>query len=161
MDYEKLYKTCYMQVYSYAMTLCRDGRTAEELTQDAFFKAMNAPPNAQFQGRSGEVTWLCAIVKNLWYDRCRRQKRMTELPEELVSDEDMAEAVSDREMSFRIHRALHELPEPYKEVFQLRVFGELSFAQIGEIFGKTENWARVTYHRARIKIQERMGIHER
>ena len=161
MDYEKLYETCYMQVYSYAMTLCRDGRTAEELTQEAFFKAINAPPKAQFQGRSRELTWLCAIVKNLWYDRCRRQKRMTELPEELASDEDMAETVSDREMSFRIHRALHELPEPYKEVFQLRVFGELSFAQIGEIFGKTENWARVTYHRARIKIQERMGFHER
>ena len=161
MDYEKLYETCYMQVYSYAMTLCRDGRTAEELTQEAFFKAINAPTKAQFQGRSGELTWLCAIVKNLWYDRCRRQKRMTELPEELASDEDMAETVSDRELSFHIHRALHELPEPYKEVFQLRVFGELSFAQIGEIFGKTENWARVTYHRARIKIQERMGIHER
>ena len=161
MDYEKLYETCYMQVYSYAMTLCRDGRTAEELTQEAFFKAINAPPAAQFQGRSGELTWLCAIVKNLWYDRCRRQKRMAEMPEELASDEDMAETVSDRELSFHIHRALHELPEPYKEVFQLRVFGELSFAQIGEIFGKTENWARVTYHRARIKIQERMGIHER
>ena len=161
MDYEKLYETCYMQVYSYAMTLCRDGRTAEELTQEAFFKAINAPPKAQFQGRADELTWLCAIVKNLWYDRCRRQKRMAEMPEEIVSDEDVAETVSDREMSFRIHRALHELPEPYKEVFQLRVFGELSFAQIGEIFGKTENWARVTYHRARIKIQERMGIHER
>ena len=52
---------------------------------------------------------------------------------------------------------LHELPEPYKEVFQLRVFGELAFGQIGRIFGKTETWARVTYHRARLKIQERMG----
>ena len=59
-------------------------------------------------------------------------------------------------MAFRIHLILHQLEEPYKEVFQLRVFGDLSFAQIASIFGKTEVWARVTYHRARLKIQERM-----
>ena len=62
----------------------------------------------------------------------------------------------DSESSFRIHSILHTLDEPYKEVFQLRVFGELSFNQIGSIFGKTETWARVTYHRARLKIVERM-----
>ena len=62
----------------------------------------------------------------------------------------------DRDMAFRIHMILHDMPEPYKEVFQLRVFGELSFRQIGEIFGRTETWARVTYHRARLQIQERM-----
>lgn len=59
-------------------------------------------------------------------------------------------------MALQIHLILHELQEPYKEVFQLRVFGELPFSQIGFIFAKTENWARVTYHRARLKIQERM-----
>ena len=68
----------------------------------------------------------------------------------------LAEAVSDSDMAFRIHLVLHRLDEPYKEVFQLRVFGELSFSQIAAIFGKTESWARVTYHRAKLKIQERM-----
>ena len=65
-----------------------------------------------------------------------------------------------REFTWQIHLVLHELQEPYKEVFQLRVFGELSFSQIGIIFGKTENWARVTYHRARLKIKERMDHYE-
>ena len=58
--------------------------------------------------------------------------------------------------AFRIHEYLHNMEEPYKEVFQLRVFGELSFADIGKIFHKTESWARVTYHRARLKLQEKM-----
>ena len=61
-----------------------------------------------------------------------------------------------KESSFAIHKLLHELEEPYKEVFELRVFGELSFAEIAEIFGRTESWARVTYHRAKLKIKERM-----
>ena len=69
-----------------------------------------------------------------------------------------AESVEDRDSSFRIHLALHELEEPYREVFELRVFGELSFRDIGTIFQKTENWARVTYHRAKIQLQERMGV---
>ena len=65
--------------------------------------------------------------------------------------------VADRDSSFRIHVALHAMEEPFREVFELRVFGELSFREVGAIFGKTENWARVTYHRARLKLQERMG----
>ena len=69
---------------------------------------------------------------------------------------DPSAAVADADASFRIHLVLHELEEPYKEVFELRCFGELSFKQIGTIFKKTESWARVTYHRAKLKIQERM-----
>jgi RNA polymerase sigma-70 factor (ECF subfamily) len=69
----------------------------------------------------------------------------------------MEQKAQDRDTSFRIHLALHALEEPYREVFELRVFGELSFREIGMIFGKTENWARVTYHRAKLKLQERMN----
>ena len=68
----------------------------------------------------------------------------------------MEESLADADTSLRIHRVLHNLDEPYKEVFQLRVFGELSFKEIGSIFGKTETWARVTFHRARMMVKERM-----
>ena len=68
--------------------------------------------------------------------------------------------MADRDFSFRIHLALHDLEEPYREIFELRVFGELSFREIGAIFARTENWARVTYHRARLKLQERMRTDE-
>lgn len=156
MDYEKLYNSYYMQVYSYAVSLTKNRELAEEITQNTFYKAVLA--KAQFKGRADELTWLCAIAKNLYYDEMRHSQRLTNINEinEFLSDENVERAVADSDMAFRIHLVLHRLEEPYKEVFQLRVFGELSFAQIATIFGKTETWARVTYHRAKLKIQERM-----
>ena len=77
----------------------------------------------------------------------------TEIPR---SNSNLEESIFDKETAFAIHKILHELDEPYKEVFSLRTFGELSFKQIAELFGKTETWARVTYHRARLKIKEEL-----
>ena len=156
MDYEKLYNSYYMQVYSYAVTLTKNPEQAEEITQNTFFKAITS--KAEFKGKANELTWLCSIAKNLYYDELRRNHRIAGLEDSLPisSGVDIEQAVSDSDMAFRIHLVLHRLDEPYKEVFQLRVFGELSFSQIAAIFGKTESWARVTYHRAKLKIQERM-----
>jgi len=150
-----IYETCYMRVFSYLMTLSGDRHLAEELTQETFYRAFAR--QREFRGESDEVTWLCAIAKNLFTDEKRRQSRQGDLPEDLPDQaKSVAKTVEDRDSSFRIHMALHGLEEPHREVFELRVFGELSFNEIGMIFGKTENWARVTYHRARIKLQERM-----
>ena len=156
MDYEKLYNSYYMQVYSYAVALTKNPEQAEEIAQHSFVKALSS--KAGYKGKSSELTWLCSIAKNLYYDELRRNQRLSSLGENLhiSSEVDIEQAVSDSDMTFRIHLVLHKLEEPYKEVFQLRVFGELSFSQIATIFGKTESWARVTYHRARLKIQERM-----
>ena len=156
MDYEKLYNSYYMQVYSYAVALTKNPEQAEEIAQHTFVKALSS--KAGYKGKSSELTWLCSIAKNLYYDELRRNQRLSSLGENLhiSSEVDIEQAVSDSDMAFRIHLVLHKLDEPYKEVFQLRVFGELSFSQIATIFGKTESWARVTYHRARLKIQERM-----
>ena len=156
MEYEKLYETCYMQVYSYVMTLCKNTDTAQEITQETFFKAAKAGERAAYKGKSTELTWLCSIAKNLYADEMRRRSKFCEMPDEIVSDFSVENAAERKEAALEIHKALHSLEEPYKEVFSLRVFGELSFANIGKLFGKTENWARVTYHRARLKIIERM-----
>ena len=153
----RLYETYYMRVFSYLMTLSGDRPCAEELTQETFFKAI--AKQSSFRGESDEITWLCAIAKNLFVDEKRRQSRHEAIPEDLPDHrKTVAESGEDRDSSFRIHLALHELEEPYREVFELRVFGELSFRDIGTIFQKTENWARVTYHRAKIQLQERMGV---
>ena len=156
MDYEKLYNSYYMQVYSYAVALTKNPERAEEIAQHTFVKALSS--KAGYKGKASELTWLCSIAKNLYYDELRRNQRISSLGENLhiSSEVDIEQAVSDSDMAFRIHLVLHKLEEPYKEVFQLRVFGELSFSQIATIFSKTESWARVTYHRARLKIQERM-----
>ena len=154
MDFEQLYNSYYMQVYSFVMTLAKNRHTAEEITQRAFFKAMTAGKG--YQGESSELTWLCAIAKNLVQDEFRAQKKMGVLTAEPADETNPAREVEDDAAVFAIHQVLHELEEPYKEVFQLRVFGELPFQKIGLLFGKSENWSRVTYHRARLKIQERM-----
>ncbi len=152
---EKLYDAYYMRVFSYAMTLARDRHLAEEITQETFFRAFSKLNS--FRGESDEVTWLCAIAKNLFADEKRRQSRFGDMPEDAAARQPGVEqAVAEREDSFRVHLALHAMEEPYREVFELRVFGELSFQQIGTIFAKTENWARVTFHRARVKLKERM-----
>ena len=74
----------------------------------------------------------------------------------MISDENIEEQFAEKETAYAIHQILHRLKEPYKEVFWLRTFGELSFAQIGALFGKTESWARVTYYRAKIMIKEEL-----
>ncbi len=156
---EKLYEAYYMRVYSYAVTLSGSRQLAEEITQETFFRAIRH--RREFRQEADEVTWLCTIAKNLFYDEKRREKKSVPLPEDAVSEEKSIEqAAVDRDSSFRVHLALHALEEPYREVFELRVFGELSFREVGMIFSKTENWARVTYHRARLKLQERMKTDE-
>lgn len=152
---ERLYEAYYMRVFSYAMTLFGDRHLAEEITQETFFRAFSSL--SSFRGESDEATWLCAIARNLFNDEKRRQGRHGVFPEDAEAQTPGVEqSVAERDDAFRVHLALHAMEEPYREVFELRVFGELSFAQIGRIFSRTENWARVTYHRARIKLRERM-----
>ena len=160
MDFDGLYQTYYMSVYSYVMTIVKSAHLAEEITQQTFYKALRSLPD--FKGTSSQFTWLCAIAKNTAYQELKRQSRFqAEVSEEdLPASEGVEQKAQEEILTLRIHQLLHEMEEPYKEVFQLRVFGELSFARIGVIFGKTENWARVTYHRAKCKLQERMDDNE-
>lgn len=153
---EKLYEAFYMKVFSYVMTLTSDREDAKEITQETFFRAISTEHS--FKGESDSYTWLCAIAKNLFIDEKRRHSRFeqVELEEQQDTGKSFEKSLMDSDTSIRVHRVLHEMEEPYKEVFQLRIFGELSFKEIGSIFGKTETWARVTYHRARIMIKERM-----
>lgn len=155
--FEKLYETYYMRVYSYVMALAKKGHMAEEITQETFYKALTA--KSTFRGDSNEVTWLCAIARNLYLDEMRRQSKSAgmDFDAEVDSGINIESEVEDRDASYRIHQALQELEEPYRKVFELRIFGELSFREIGCICEKTENWARVTYHRAKLKLQHLLG----
>ncbi len=158
LDFESLYKTYYMKIYSYVMTIVKDSSSAEEITQKTFFKALNARGSQKYRGNSGEYTWLASIARNLAMDQFRAQRRRGSMPEQEPADPDASSDIrtEEKDTVLQIHLLLHEMKEPYKEVFQLRVFGELSFREIGKVFSRTENWARVTYHRARLKLQEQM-----
>lgn len=158
--FEKLYETYYMRVYSYVMTLAKKQHIAEELTQETFYRAFTA--KSAFRGESNALTWLCAIARNLFLDEMRRQSKNVETEPftDVTDGVDIQRKVEDQDISYRIHSALSELEQPYRRVFELRIFGELSFREIGSICERTENWARVTYHRAKLKLQERVDFHE-
>ena len=150
-DFEAVYRQYFADVYKYALALSRDEQTAEEVTQETFFKALTAIDS--FRGDCQLRVWLCQIARNQYLTLCRERKKFTDAEPE-PGDSGIEEGVADREDARRLHILLHALPEPYKEVFSLRTFGELPFSQIGELFGKTESWARVTYFRARRKLKE-------
>ena len=146
----------YHDVFLFLLRLTRDEDQAEELTQATFMQALLHIE--RFEERCELRVWLCQIAKHLVYAQAKKQKREMPVPDESNWEDPSSfpQAFETQDETFRLHLLLHELDEPYKEVFSLRVFGELPFAQIAQIFGKTESWARVTYYRAKRKIQERM-----
>ena len=150
-DFEAVYRQYFADVYKYALALSRDEQTAEEVTQETFFKALTAIDS--FRGDCQLRVWLCQIARNQYLTLCRERQKYGERSAE-PGDEGIEEGFARREEARTLHRLLHDLPEPYKEVFSLRTFGELPFSQIGELFGKTESWARVTYFRARRRLKE-------
>lgn len=152
-DFEKIYLEYYDTVFQYVLSLCKDEQWAEELTQEAFFKALKNI--GTFRGECKLSVWLCQIAKNTFYTSAKRLERQADYPLELIpTDETIDQRLLNKETAFNIHQLLHALEEPYKEVFWMRTFGELSFKEIGILFEKTESWARVTYHRAKMKIRE-------
>lgn len=157
MNIEELYRTYFDIVYRYIRSISQDGSLAEEVTQETFFKALKKAD--QFRGDCDVRVWLCQIAKNTLYDHLKKQKKQLLGDEKLEKAESaggelLEEKLAQRSQAMEIHKVLHRLSEPYKEVFSLRTFGELTFREIGMLFGKSENWARVTYYRARVKIRE-------
>lgn len=156
-EFEQIYQAYFRDVYLYACKLAGDDRIAEDITSETFVRALQAIDS--FQGTCSIRVWLCQIAKNCYLSRWRKDKRLvfSSEPSEQASSPGLEELLAAKDTALTIHRILHSLDEPYKEVFYLRVFGELSFKQIAFLFGKSDNWACVTYHRARKKIQEEMG----
>ncbi len=153
---ETIYERYFKDVFLYVFSLCREQHLAEDITSETFMKALKSLD--QFKGQSDIRVWLCQIAKNTYFSHLRKEKRTVEIENlpEPASNIALEQLLISSETSMKVHKIIHNLKEPYKEVFSLRVFAELSFKQIGQIFGKSENWACVTYYRARKKIQERM-----
>ena len=151
-EFEQIYREHFDTLYRFLMRLCRDAPLAEELAQETFFRAMQSLN--KFDGRCRVDVWLCQIARNAYYSHCRRQKDKKHILPEIDSGQDMQNTILDQEQAMIIYARLHELNEPYKEVFMLRLFGALEYSQIAKLFGKTESWARVTYHRAKMKRME-------
>ena len=152
MDLEKLYSAYADDVRYYIFSLCGNSHVAEDVTSETFLKAIKAID--KFKGECDVRVWLCKIAKNTYYTLANKNKYTAEMPEEISDGESFELKLADKSQALEVHKVLHLLDEPYKEVFYLRVFSELSFAEIAELFVKTESWARVTFHRAKTKIKE-------
>lgn len=154
-DMEKYYRENGRKVFLYLMTLCGNADTAEELTQETFYRALRSVN--KYKGESSVYTWLCGIARNAWLEELRKRTRhkgeeLSELTEDnALRPDERAESEDSR---IRLLKRIHSLPETEKELILLRASQELSFREIGEIFGKSENWARVTYYRAKQKLAD-------
>jgi len=155
-EFEDIYKNYFKDIFLYIYSLSGDRHIAEDITAETFMKAIKSIE--RFKGNCDIRVWLCQIAKNCYFSFLRKKKKTVHLDElsEQKDNFNFEQIISSTEESMKIHEILHNLDEPYKEVFSLRVFGELSFKQIACLFGKSDNWACVTYHRARNKIKERM-----
>ena len=155
-DFEKLFSDNREFIFKYLMKLTRNDSLAEELTQETFFRAyMNY---ASLRNKEKTSVWLCQIAKNTYYAWYNEHKKIdsyenTDLPSD---EENIEEIFLQKELSKKALADLHELDEPYKEVFMLSVFGGFSLKDISTIFAKSESWARVTFYRAKQKLLERM-----
>lgn len=160
MEIDEAYKQYSQAVYLYLMSLCHDAHLAQDLTEDTFLKAMRTIDS--WRGESSFFSWLCAIAKNEYIsDKRRYRRRLEKEGAELPRTQDTPEATLLREEKhLSLMRRIHALDEETREVFYLRAMGEMKFSQIGSIMGRTENWARVTYYRAKERIRREMEADE-
>lgn len=159
LEIDQLYLTYEKTVFRFLLSLTRNPQLAEELTQETFYQAIRSIP--RFKGDSSVSTWLCQIAKNLWLQYLEKEKRHGSFLEMDLNEPDPKptpdQQILQAENKIRLYRLIHQLKEVEKELVLLRINGDFSFKEIGAVFGKFENWARVTFYRVKQKIIERMS----
>ena len=156
-DIEEIYKEYSTTVYKYLFCLTQNRDISEELTQETFLIAVE--DIKKFRGECKLSVWLCQIAKHLWYKELKKRKKSVNVPFEEVKDnllygESLEEIIYEKEKKLKLFKDMQKLDEKSREVMYLRMVGNLSYEEIGEILGKTANWSRVTFYRAKQKIRE-------
>ena len=154
-DMEQIYKQYFETVNKYLFCLTHNSDISEELTQETFYKAVKKINT--FKGDCKISVWLCQIAKNLWYDELKKNKKFQNSGEEMFSieaEEKIEDKIILNESKVELYKKIQKLDKQTREVIYLRITGELSFKEIGDILNKTENWARVTFYRGKQKLKE-------
>ena len=154
-DMEQIYKQYFETVNKYLFCLTHNSDISEELTQETFYRAVKKINN--FKGDCKISVWLCQIAKNLWYDELKKNKKLQNIGEEILSiqsEDKIEDKVILNESKVELYKKIQKLDKQTREVIYLRITGELSFKEIGDILNKTENWARVTFYRGKQKLKE-------
>ena len=151
-DLEQFYEENYPRLYAYCVTLTRNRADAEDLAAETMYRAIRHAD--KFRGDCPVGVWLCSIARNFFLTQEKKRKRPPPLPD---PPEDLF-AGDEKEDVKEIILHMNALEEPYRGVFLLRTIGKAEYGEIAKIYEKSESWARVTYHRARLKIIEKMGV---
>lgn len=151
---EQIYEECFETVYKYLFCLTHNTDISEELTQETFYKAVKKIGTYNEQCKIS--VWLCQIAKNTWFDYCRKNKKVVSDDElfSIPSIDKTEDKIIENDDKLRLYKNMQKLDEKTREVIYLRITGELSFKEIGNILNKTENWARVTFYRGKNKLKE-------
>lgn len=153
---EEIYKKHSNTVYKYLFCLTGNEDTSEDLTQETF--AIAVKEIHKFKGDCKVSVWLCQIAKHLWYKELKKKSRkdisMEDISEEILSVETTEDVIISNEEKLKLFKDMQILDEKTREVMYLRMIGNLNYIEIGEILGKTPNWARVTFYRGKQKIRE-------
>lgn len=162
MQLEELYKEIQPRIYAFFFMRTSSRESAEDLTQEVFYEALKSLPS--FKGNATMATWLFSIAKNRLKKHYRSQKYRKQLMDRLTGDEQLMgtpeETLLEKEEKSTLAALISRLDPVAQEVVTLRVYGELSFKEIGMLVGKSENYARIAFHRAKQKIQKEMeGYH--
>lgn len=154
---EELYEQNAKIVFHFLCSICHDECLAEELTQETFLQAFQSLE--RYDGSCKISTWLCQIAKHLYYQYLRKHNREipTEIEEQMQAKADTERQVLSKLELMDVLKEMQKLPDKMREVMYLRISGDLSFKEIGEIMGKSENWARVNFYRGKEKLLERKG----
>ena len=150
---EEIYQAHARTVYKFLLSQCHDADLAEELTQETFYQAVRSID--RFNGSCKVSVWLCQIAKHLWYQHLRKRK-----PEEPLPGEHVLLRGGARQGHLDLLRQIHALPPSTREVVYLRAFGGLSFREIGDVLGRTETWARVSFYRGKEALRKGGADHE-
>lgn len=154
-DIEQIYEQYFETVNKYLFCLTHNNDISEELTQETFYKAVKKIDT--YKGECKISVWLCQIAKNLWYDYCKKNKKVIKIEEELLEIQEkdtIEEKVISNDEKMLLYKKMQTLDEKTREVIYLRITGELSFKEIGIILNQTENWARVTFYRGKNQLKE-------
>ena len=154
-DMEQIYKQYFETVNKYLFCLTHNSDISEELTQETFYRAVKKINT--FKGDCKMSVWLCQIAKNLWFDELKKKKKVENIGDEMLSiqsEDKLEEKVILNESKVELYKKIQKLDKQTREVIYLRITGELSFKEIGDILNKTENWARVTFYRGKQKLKE-------
>lgn len=150
---EEIYEMYSRKVFLFLLSKTNNEHLAEELTQETFFQAVQCIDG--FKGNSSILTWLCGIAKNIWLKYLRKHQEILSFEDGTLEIQDKNEVNVQWEQK-EILQLIHGMNEPIREVMYLRLISNLSFAEIGEIIGKTENWTRVTFFRGKQIIVKEM-----